>query len=302
MDDATYLLGLLGDKSRVAVELGTFQGLDGNRVLVDVGGGRIPAEVTTAYRPIVGEPVQLLFVNGKPYMLGAAVPKPGNGVVSAVDGDMATVNTDQGPVVADYPDGLLVAPGDFVKLYWSDGPFILQVRSTTPDEPVVPVPPVDASQTRQETFTATQSGSWQLNGSRWVSGQPRASDGYVGAWHYGSKVRDTIPAGAQLLSDANGVPSFEVFFRYASRFGNPPNVGLHSQANQGGQPDVFDAFPWPVSDGWNTVPAPHAQTWFDQLKGGGSKLGVVLNHGGLNRFLSTGEDPQSGALRIGYRT
>jgi hypothetical protein len=291
MDDATFLLGLIAGKSKVTVELGEFQGLEGTRALIDVGGGRIPVEVATAYRPMQGEPVQVLFVDGKPFMLGSALPRPGNGVVVSVDGDLATVDTDQGPVVADYPDGLLVAPGDFVKLYWSDGPFVLQVRSTTPDDPVIPPPPDEGPQTRQETFTAVQSGSWQLNGSRWSTGEPRASDGYLGAWHFGSKMRDTIPAGATLVS-------VELFFRYVSRFGNPPNVGLHSQLSQGGAPDVFDAFPWAVADGWNTVPADHAQTWFDALKSGGSKAGVVLNHGGVNRFAAVGAEPQSGAVRV----
>jgi hypothetical protein len=294
LDEATTVLRLVGEKADVSVQVGYFRALDGNRVVVDVGGGRIPADVATAFRPEPNEPVTLLFVDGLPTMLGPAVPKAGQGLVESVDGDYAIISTDMGSVRAPYPEGLLVAPGDLVKLLWSDGPFVVAVMSTTPEKPPVPPAPGGGGVgDRQDTFTALQSGAFQSNGSRWSSDQPRASDGYLGAWHYGSKIADTIPANA-------AVRSVEIFVRYASRFGSPPNFGLHSQLSQAGAPDVFDAFPWPVNDGWNTVPEPHATTWFDALKAGGGKFGVVLNHGGVNRFLSTGDDPQSGALRISY--
>jgi hypothetical protein len=294
MSEAQKILELAGSGSKVSMMLGYFRGLDGMRATVDVGGGRIPADVTSAYLPEINDPVQVLFIDDKPYMLGSAVPKPGNGEVTAVDGDLATVSTSLGDVIADYPDGLLVAPGDFVKLFWSEGPFILNVRSTTPEPPPVPDPPTGGVTTRQEKFTAIQAGAWQLNGSRWSSDQPRASDGYLGAWHYGTKIADTITAAAEL-------DSIEVYIRYASRLGNPPNFALHSQPTRGGAPDLSDSFPWAVTDGWNRMPDAQAATFFAALKAGGNKRGIGLNHGGVNRFASLNEDNESGALRITFR-
>jgi hypothetical protein len=294
LDDATLILKLLAAKSTVSVQVGYFREMAGNRVVVDVGGGRIPADVATAFRPEPNEPVMLLFVDGLPTMLGPAVPKAGQGLVESVDGDYAIISTDMGSVRAPYPEGLLVAPGDLVKLLWSDGPFVVAVMSTTPAKPPVPPPPGGGGvSAHQATFTAVQSGSWQLNGSRWSTPEPRASDGYLGAWHYGSKIADTIPASAS-------VSGLEIFVESVSRFGSAPVFGLHSQQAQGGAPDVFDAFPWAVVDGWNSVPDAHRDVWFAALRAGGGKFGVVLNHGGVNRFASVGAEPQSGALRVSW--
>jgi hypothetical protein len=294
MDDSQYLLTLISDKTKTAVELGNFRGLDGNRAVVDVGGGRIPAEFATAYLPEVNDAVQVLFIDGKPYLLGSALPKPGEGEVVSVEGNIAVLSTEVGEVRSPYPAGLLVVPGDVVKLMWSDGPFVLDVMSTSPPRPTPPGPPSEGGQDRNETFTALgSSGSWQINGSRWSSDQPRASDGYLGAWFYGSKIADTIPAGAVLKS-------IDVYFRYASKFGSPPNVGLHSQTDRGGAPDVTDQFGWAVSDGWNAVPADKRDLFFNGLKAGGGKRGIGLRHGGVNRFASVGEDALSGAIRISW--
>lgn len=293
MDDAKYVLDLLSDKTKAAVELGNYRGLDGNRAVVDVGGGRIPAEFATQYLPEVNDPVQVLFVAGRPYLLGSALPKPGEGEVVSVEGNLATLSTILGEVTAPYPAGLLVVPGDVVKLLWSDGPFVLDVMSTSPPRPLPPAPPSGGASQHLETFTAVQAGSWQLNGSRWSADQPRASDGFLGAWHYGTKLADTVPAGAVLQS-------MEIYFKSVSRFGNPPNVGLHSQATRGGAPDVTDQFAWDVVDGWNAVPDAHRGRFFDALKAGGDKRGVGLLHGGVNRFASLGDDPQSGAIRLSY--
>lgn len=301
MDEAQTLLRLIKGKSTVRVELGYFRGLDLPRVIVDVGGGRIPADTASAYLPEVNEQVQVLFIDGKPWMLGPAVPKPGEGVVVTVSAGLATVQTDVGQVIAPFPLGAALTSGDQVKLYWSQGPFIIARMSTAPAAPPAPAPAAPAGGNRQQVFTAIQAGAWQTAGGRWSSDQPRASNGYLGAWHYGTKIADTIPAAAQMPA-STATPAVEVFIRFASKFGNPPNFALHAQAARAGAPVLTSSFPWDVVDGWNRLPSAQEALFFNSLKAGGGALGIGLNHGGVNRFASLGEDPQSGALRITWRT
>lgn len=301
MDDSESLLRLIAGKSNVRIELGYYRALDYPRVIVDVGGGRIPAETATDYRPEINEQVQVLFIDGKPWMLGPAIPKPGEGVIVTVSGDIANVQTDIGIIQAPFPHDAGLTSGEQVKLFWSQGPYILSRMSTSPEPQVDPGAPVTVGGTKQQVFMAVQAGSWQSAGGRWSSDEPRASNGYLGAWHFGTKIPDTIPAGALLPADPK-TPGVEVFIRHASKFGNPPVFALHSQALQAGAPDTAASFAWAVVDGWNRIPAPHEVTFFNALKAGGGKLGISLNHGGVNRFASLGADPQSGAIRITYRT
>lgn len=292
MDDTTTLLKLIDGKSNVRIELGTFVGLSDFRVLVDVGGGRIPAEVATAYRPEVNEQVQVLFVDGRPYMLGPAIPKPGEGTVQSTAGNLINVQTDIGVVQAPFPSGSTFTAGTQVKLYWSQGPYILSRMSTSPPPPAPPPNPGGGGGPRQQVFTAIQAGSWQTNGSRWIA-NPRASNGYLGAWHYGTKIRDTIPGNATN-------PVIEIYINYTQRSGNPPNFALHNQATQGGSPSLFGSTAWDAPEGWQRLPSSLEGVWFDSLKGGGNALGVGLDHGGQNIFASLTDDPSSGALRISW--
>jgi hypothetical protein len=293
MDDTRTLLRLIDGKSNVRVELGYYRALEYPRVIVDVGGGRIPAETATDYRPEINEQVQILFIDGKPWMLGPAVPKPGEGVIVTIAGDIANVQTDIGVIQAPFPHDAGLTSGNQVKLYWSQGPYILSRMSTSPEPPVDPGAGGGGAAARQTVFTATRSGAWQVSGGRWSSDEPRASNGYLGAWHYGTKIRDTIPGNATN-------PVIEVYIRYASKFGNAPNFALHNQASRGGAPSLFSEFAWNVSDGWNRVPSSVEGAWFDSLKGGGNALGIGLKQGGVNRFASVGADPLSGAIRISY--
>lgn len=295
MTEAATLLKLIGNKSHVTMELGYYRGPAYPRVQIDVGGGLIPAEVATSYMPEINEAVHVLFVDGKPYMLGPAVPKPAWGVIVTVASGLATVSTDAGNLVGvPYPFGSTLSSGEQVKLYWAEGPYILSKMSTSPTPP-----PPDPSgggatpQTRQQVFTAIQSGSWQINGSRWIDDEPRASLGYYGAWHYGTKIADTIPAAAY-----NG--GVEMFTRFSSRSGNAPNFALHNQATRGGAPALSGDVAWAPADGWNRLPESVQVLYFNSLKAGGGAFGIGLNHGGQNRFMGIGSDPQSGALRITY--
>lgn len=300
MDDSQALLKLIAGKSNARVELGYYRGVDFPRVTVDVGGGRIPAESATTFEPEINEQVQILFVDGKPWMLGPAVPKPHEGTVVTVSGDFATVMTDLGEVVAPFPFGATLTSGEQVKLLWAGGPFIVARMSATPEPEVDPGADAAPSTTRQETFTAVQAGSFQLNGGRWSSPEPRASNGYLGAWFFGTKIRDTVPASARMPGD--GSAAVEVFIRSTSRFGNAPVFAMHSQPSAGGAPDLSSGFAWNVGEGWNRLPASVEGTYFNALKGGGPALGIGLQHGGVNRFASLGADPQSGAIRITYET
>lgn len=294
-DDVTALLRLISGKSSVRVDLGFFRGFDGARATIDAGGGRIPAEMATDFEPEVNEQVQILWVDGKPFVLGAARPKPATGVVfTSPAGGMVVVDTDAGQITAPYNNDIALSSGMQVRIHWGGGPYVMSVMSTQPVAPVDPGAGGSGGGTKVEAFGAIQSGSWQLNGSKWSTTEPRASNGYLGAWHYGSKIRDTIPASAELVS-------LEVFVAYASKFGNPPNFALHDQGSQAGAPNLTSSFPWAVTDGWNSMPPAQAAVFFAALKAGGGSVGIGLDHGGQNRFKSIGEEPQSGKIRITYR-
>lgn len=294
MSDTSTLLRLVDGKAAVRIEPAYYRGLDGFRVIVDVGGGRIPADTVTEFRPEVNEAVQVLFVDGKPYMLGPTVPKPGEGtVLTAPAGGFVNVATDIGNFSCTYPNGATLSSGQKVKLYWSSGPHVISVMSNTPVAPIDPGPGGTPGQQRSQVFTAITAGSWQLNGSRWIDGEPRASNGYLGAWHYGTKMADTIPAGA-----ING--RIEVFIRYAERFGNAPVFALHNQPSRGGAPGFSGDVAWAPPEGWQPLPDAVQALYFNSLKAGGGAFGIGLNHGGQNRFMSLGADPQSGALRISW--
>lgn len=296
MDDSEVLLKRIAGKSNVRVELGYYRALDFPRAVIDVGGGRIPAEFATAYEPEVNEQVQVLWVDGKPFVIGPAKLRPSMGVVvTAPVGNKVTIDTDIGQITATYNADIALSSGTAVRLHWGAGPYVMSRMSTQPDVPIDPGAGGTAGVNRQETFTATNAGAWQVAGGRWSSDQPRASNGYLGAWFFGSKIRDTVAASAQMVS-------VEVYVKYASRFGSPPNFAMHSQAVPGGVPDLSAEFAWAVNDGWNRLPHSVEATYFDALKAGGPALGIGLKQGGVNRFVSLGEDAQSGAIRITWRT
>jgi hypothetical protein len=290
---ATQILKLIGEKSKVQVLSGFYRGLDGLRVTVDVGGGRIPADVVTQFRPEVNEPVTVMIVDGSAFMVGPTIPKPGQGtVLTAPAGGYVSVSTDIGNILATYPAGASLTSGQQVKLFWSDGPHVISVMSTTP----VVQPPEEGGGTgggeRAEVFTAVDAGSYR-GSSGWWQSQVWASDGNLGSWFYSTKLPDTIPSNAQMLS-------IEIYLPIAAKYyDTPPNFAVHRLAAKVGEPDLYGMTPIGTGgDGWYALPIGFA----NELKKGGGALGVGVRHGGYTKFHALSADGMSGALRIRWRT
>lgn len=275
--------------SPVHVWPATFVGLDDDGwVLCDVANGdqsgRVPAQVMTPYRPEVGERVFLLAVSGSFFLVGPAVPKPARGTVTSVSSSTVTLDTDVGSVQATYDAGTSLSVSQQVKLLWSDGAHVVGILTAPPAPPTPPPAPVPAKRQHVDVFQAVDAGSF--SGGRWWQAQPWASDTTLGAWFYGSKIRDTLQGAP--------VSKVELWSTLASRFGGNPNFGTHPHAGKpGAGPSIASATPLsPPNGGWLTLPTAFGQYLANNVGG------IGLAHGGFNKFRSLSDDPQSGALRI----
>lgn len=288
MDDTDVILDLVGGKAKVTMWLGRFVGIDGSYALCDVSNGdasgRVPAKVTTSYRPEINEQVFVLAIDGTYYMLGPSVPKPARGTVTAVTSSTVTVDTDMGSVQATYDAGTTLSASQVVKMLWSDGAHVVGILTAPPTPPTPPPPPEATTSKHVDVFNAVDAGSF--SGGRWWQPQPWASDSTLGAWFYGSKIRDTLQSAT--------VSKIELYVSLASRFGNLPNIGYHGHAGKpAAGPSIVAAAATNVADGaWVTLPLSFGQYLARNVGG------IGLAHGGFNKFRSLAADAQSGALRI----
>lgn len=285
-DEADVTLALLNGKSTVRVFAGTFVSATAAALTVDIpGGGRIVAAVGAGYLPEVNEPVWVWFIDGKPYVMGPTTVKPGKGTVISASGGFATLSTSIGNVVVPYDSRLSPTAGQVMKLTWQEGGFGIAVYSAVPAAPVAPVAPSTGATQHVDTFTAGDAGSYQSG--RWWTPEVWASDNNLGAWFYGSKIADTIPAGAV-------VTRVELYISAKQIQGYAPNIGMHALGSKVGAPSFTGTQAIAVAPGWVDLPA----SWGNSLKSGGGQLGVGVNHGGYNIFRSLAQDGSSGALRI----
>lgn len=280
------LLKLIGEKTTLKSLVGTFVGATATGCTVDVGGGRIPARFGSGYLPEINEQVTVwTFDDGTAFVMGPSLTKPYRGTVQSVAAGLVTLSTDYGPVVAPYL-GSTPTAGQLMALRWHGGPLAEGVLSTSPPLPTPPDPPSSSTSRHVNTFQALDAGSWNRYG--WQQAQVWASDSYYGAWFYGSKIADTLPAGAVIAS-------VEIYLSIASLFGSQPNFALHTyQSKPAGQPAYGASVAFAPRPGWNTLPT----AWGNALRSGGGSFGVGVNHGGKNIFNSLAADGLSGALRI----
>lgn len=295
MSSADEVLRKLGGKSNVQILPGEYRGLSGLQVTVDFGGGLVPADSAMEGLPVVGDPVWVMTIDGhSPMMLGYTTPKPGNGTVTSATGNTANVSTAIG-LIRDvpFPAGLLdeTSVDAVVKLFWSEGPFILAVMSEAPAVDPGEGGGGSSGGVQERLISAIQTGSYR-SGSGWWQSQVWASDGNLGIWGYGSQIPDTVPATA--------VPvSIEIWISPVLISGDPPNFGVHGLGGTTGAPEPTFALvtPVPVTGGWVRLP----DSFLDALKAGSGFVGVGVAHGGFNKFASRDEDAQSGRLRIRWR-
>lgn len=286
MDQANTLLRAISGKSKVTILPGTFVSATLTTFQVDVGGGRIPAAPLTSYLPEINESVWVVFIDGVPYVAGPTVGKAGQGVVTAVSGGLVTMTTAFGTVVAPYPASLTPTVSQTLKIIWQGGPFAVGVMSAVPASGVAPPAPTTGTTTHTDTFTAIDGGTYQSG--RWWTTQVYASSSTLGAFFYGSKISDTIPAGAT-------VQAIQFYVSPAQISGASPNFALHAYLSKpGGSPTLTSSTAVAIAPGWVTIPTGFGTA----LKAGGGSFGVGFNHGGFNIFNSLAADGLSGALKI----
>lgn len=282
MDEVGILHKLVAGKSSVTALVGQLVSADTNGFFVDVGGGRIPVRWATDYLPAINDPVNVWFVDGTPYVVGPTLPTATQGTVVSVAAGLVTVTTTFGTITIPYNTALTPTAGQILHL---TGKYADSVMSTSPAGPTAPPAPVTGVTTHTDTFPALDAASW--NGS-WSSSRLWASNTYLGAAWYGSKIRDTIPATASIRQ-------VQVYVSPVQIQGNSPVFALHADLSRpAGAPSLSSPTTIPVTPGWVTLP----NTFGDALKSGGGMAGVGLDHGGYNILHSLAEDSLSFALKI----
>lgn len=297
-DDIDAIVARLNRMPEWNRRAGVYVGVDGDGfALVDMGGQRFPARWASAgVMPMIGDAVWVdvykVGVESTVYMVGVVGPRPGEGVVSTVAGDLVTVTTDAGEFTMGYT-GAAPSSGDTVGISWSGKPWCGKL-STSPDDPVAPPDPGGGGGAVQSaTFRATDAGTTHDYRADWWQAEVWAAESNVGAWFFGTQVRDTIRSTAVF-------DSLQIYINRTQRYGDAPNWALHGLSGKSGLPSFTGLGAWhPPGDGFQTPP--FAEALFNALKAGGSALGFGLNHGGYNKFASLAADGMSGAIKITWR-
>lgn len=272
------------------VLVGTYVDQSAGQAIVDVAGTRITIPSVGTYLPLPGDPCRVLRTDQATFLLGPAAPRASVGRVVASGSPRITVEYPPGSGIKrlmGFPKGTTPSVNDLVIIDWASGGTVVAVVTSTPEFQITPAP-VSASGGRQTlVFTALDSGNW--NGG-WWSNEVWASDNNHGAWFYGSKIRDSIP-------DSAAIVSVEIYLPAYYQFGDPPNFRMHSHD---GKPGGAPAYTAPVialsgaRSGWVGLPTSVG----DFLKA--NVGGTGMRQGGYTKYRGTQSDAQSGALRITF--
>lgn len=292
MDDQAeqLILKLVQAKSKVTPMVGRVVGINGTGFVVDVsnnGTGRVPCK-GTGYLPVIGEAVNVLFIDEVAFMWGSAEQHAGQGTVASVDGTVVNLTTTFGTVRAPFMAGIIPTVGDVWAIMWQGGPYAVTPLSYAPTPPTPPDPPAPVVSQHVDVFTAIDAGSYSSSFGGWNQSQVLAADHWQGCWFYGSKIPDTVPVAA--------VPSkLELYVSIQSQSGADPTFALHAyQSKPGGAPSFGSSQTIPLASGWITLPL----GWASSLQSGGGSFGVGINHGGYSTLSSLAQDGQSGAIRL----
>jgi hypothetical protein len=283
-DETDVLLGLIGDKSKVSIQQGQFAKALPGGCLVNMGDSQVPALLGTSWLPEIGELVSVWVIDGKPVVMGPLATKPDRGTVKSVASNLVTLSTAFQDVTCPW-SGSTPTVGQAMKLIWHGGPTAFP-WSTQPSSGTAPTPG-GGTQTHALAFAAIGSGSY--NG-RWWTSLVRADDSDVGAWFYGTQIKDTIPSNAVITR-------VQIWLPWQSQTGAAPLLGAHPNPFQpAGAPGTssFSSLPY-AGTGWYDL----ATSYGDLLKAGGPSYGIgVAPSSGLSIWSSLAQDGQSGKLVI----
>lgn len=247
------------------------------------------------YPPIPGEAVRLeRRSDGELVMLGPSMARPAVGKILATGTPQCTVEYPPGSGVSrqmPYSSSYTPTVNDLVSIKWENGGEVAYKLSALPTVTVPgqngPVGPVDY---HPDPFTAIDSGSQR--GGDWWTPTVRAGDPTSGGWFYGSKIKDTIPDGAVILSARIYLPVIN------DPYGYPAYLGTHTRASKpsSGPLAISGSYELPGHSGWVGIPT----SFIDFLKANDGGLGFV-NGLGYTWWQSVAADGLSGALDIAYR-
>lgn len=295
VDDLTQLKRALANTDQVTRLPGFYRGPTvpaSSQGYVDVGGGRIPADFT-GFQPALNAPVWVLIINGTATILGTSTPTPGTGTIVSSSGGLASVTTAFGTLTGvPFDTRLTLTAGQVVKMSWPDGPYIDSVKSTQPLDPSVPVAPGGGSKTQSQTFLARDSASFQ-SGRWWTNDVWYGTNNLPGAWFYGSKIKDTIPSSATIVS-------VEIYLHVTQAYGSAPQIGRHNFGSRPGSGFSITSKQTlsGIGAGYRGFVSLNTSLG-DFLKA--NTGGVGTDGAGLAVFAGTQRDGQSGALRIKWR-
>lgn len=243
-----------------------------------------------------------------------AVVLPDEATVSAVPASSPTISVTAGGVTytAKFV-GAAPVVGDLVLLdHRKDAIYVVGKVGVTaappppppPEPPPAPAPPPDAQASGSQTFaaidsaTAVQGGAWNSRMPNDVrQGQWSGTPAYTGAWFYGTG--PTSLAGRQITGA-------QIYLPARQRVGNyngPVDIHLyahHSSSRPGGDvgrvwgPFNIGLLPG-FGGGWFNIPGELAAT----IVGGG---GISIAGNPYAGFAGRGADPQSGAVRLDWRS
>lgn len=276
----------LGRVPQMSSKVAVFVSRSGYYATVNLGESTVALPFVGLSLPPAGHPVQVELRGRQLVVTGPARPLPGIGTITATGSPRATVTAWGISYTLRYRSSYTPVLSDEVEISWLGDEGTIQGKVTATSNVVAPatIDPASTLTYHPEPFTATDSGSYA---SGWAQRDVWASDSYLGAWFYGSKVKDTIP-------DAAVIKDAQLYLNPRQIQGAAPNLQLHTSASKPSGAVTFTgtASPLSVKSGW--VPVPLA--FIDFLKANDG--GIGFNHGGYNIYRGTQADQLSGALDI----
>lgn len=263
--------------------------------MVNVRGSTIPAAMC-GEQPNVGGHVWVLSVGdtaliiGKPARpaMGTVQSSPSQGFVSIATDDGKTRSL---PYSVDDPP---VAGQRWLLDWAADGHAIARASGEVGAPPYTPetspLPGLGGGGVQERTFHPTDSGSFR--GGWWTSKVYYAENNTVGAYFYGTSIKDTIPDNAPIskvqiyLNCELSQGSSSTFWGLHGFAGKPTGSGFSIN-------DDVDKGYFGVGGGWYDFPL----AWGDALKVGTS-LGIGTAGPGYRIFTGVEGGQQHGAIRI----
>jgi hypothetical protein len=186
-----------------------------------------------------------------------------------------------------------VALNDLVLINWESGGAIVAKLPALPGVVAPELPPSAGPATYHPApFTAVDSGTFYIPSSRWSTTDVTSvsTGNNDGAWFYGSKIKDTIPDTATIVS------AF-IYLPLTSQQTGTPLLQLHTSPTRPGGNVAFtgSTFGLTAKSGWVQIP----NTFIDALKATDGGLG--FSSGGYNIWRGVATDGLSGALDITYQ-